>query len=97
MDKDITINLKLVGKEYTMTCSRADEPFYREAADLIKEEYERMLKGFGKKAHVEEKDLLVFTALQIALRLKGLEFRCSEEDDRLQSLDKALSDYMKSL
>lgn len=97
MDKDIAIKLKLVGKEYTMKCSRADEPLYREAADLIKEEYQSMLDRFGAQAHVEEKDLLIYTSLQIALRLKVLEYKCSGEDERLQSLERELSDYLKTL
>ncbi len=97
MDKDIAIKLKLVGKEYTMRCSRADEPLYREAADLIKEEYQNMLDRFGTQTHVEEKDLLIYTSLQIALRLKVLELKCSGEDSRLQSLEKELSNYLKTL
>ena len=95
MDKDITIKLKLAGAEYGMSCQRSDEPLYREAADLGRKEYQVLLDKYADK--VSEKDLLVYTSLQIALRLKRLESECSGENERLQSLEKDLSDYLKSL
>ena len=45
MDKDITIKLKLAGAEYGMSCQRSDEPLYREAADLVRKEYQVLLAG----------------------------------------------------
>jgi cell division protein ZapA (FtsZ GTPase activity inhibitor) len=95
MDKNITIVLKLAGSDYRMRCSSEDEPLYREAADLIRKEYQRMLDAY--QANVGEKDLLVYTLLQVAMRLKILESKYSGENDRLQSLERDLSDYLKTL
>lgn len=97
MDKNITINLKLVGSMYTMSCSRSNEALYREAADLIEKEYQKMLDRYGKNSSVKEKDLIAYTLLQVALRLKSLESEHADGLERLSSLNGELTEYLKTL
>lgn len=95
MDNNITINLELVGSIYTMSCLRSEEHLYREAADLIKKEYQAWLEKFRNNPKVNEKDLAAFTLLALALRLKSMDEREIRNTEKLKSLDTDLSDFLK--
>ncbi len=97
MDNNITINLKLVGSMYTMSCPRNNEALYREAADLIEKEYKKMLDRYGNNSSVKEKDLIAYTLLQVALRLKSLESEHADGLESLDSLNGELTDFLKTL
>ena len=94
MDDNITIKLELAGSDYKVKCLRSEEPLYREAADLIKKVHKNKTKAVGANAGVKEEVILTFDLLEVALQLKRLESKCSEESMRLQSLEEELSKYL---
>ncbi|MCQ2226102.1 MAG: cell division protein ZapA [Paludibacteraceae bacterium] len=88
------INLELVGKRYSMKCSDEEEPLYREAAALIKDEYQSLVNRYGNNAGVKEEDLKAYTLLQLALKLKSIDMDKASMSKRLESLDLDLSNFM---
>lgn len=88
------INLELVGKRYSMKCSDEEEPLYREAAALIKDEYQSLVNRYGNNAGVKEEDLKTYTLLQLALKLKSIDMDKASMSKRLESLDLDLSNFM---
>ncbi len=90
-----TINLELVGKRYQMQCSDKDEPLYREAAALIKDEYQNYVKRFGNNSSVKEEDIIAYTLLALALKLKSSDMDKADALKRMDSLTSDLSNFLE--
>lgn len=95
MTDKITINLELVGKRYAMQCAAEDEPLYREAAALIKDEYQKLVNRFGNNTTVKEADLIAFTLLHLALNLRRFDKEQTTVSERMKSLDADLSSFLR--
>lgn len=93
-EKMITINLELLGQRYSMQCVPEEEPLYREAAALIKDEYQSLVNRYGNNASVRESHLAAYTLLQLALKLKALEQDSNSTSKRLASLDGEMSEFL---
>lgn len=89
-----TINLEVVGKRYVMQCAADEEPLYREAAALIKDEYQKLVNRFGNNSGVKEADLVAYTLLQLALNLKKIDTDRAKTSERMEALDADLTEFL---
>ena len=89
-----TINLELVGNKYPLQCAAEDEPLYREAAALIKDEYQGLVNRFGNNAAVREEAIVAFTLLQLALKLKISDRDSANVSKRMESLKADLANFL---
>lgn len=93
MTEQLSIKIKIDGREYPLKVDRDDEEKYRKAAKIIND---IILQYRQKYSSSNTQDFLAMTAFQFALKTIELEEKVDRSPlfDELKKLDEELSDYL---
>jgi cell division protein ZapA len=93
---EITINIMVAERTYKLKIDREGEERVRKAATVINDRIKLYAEAYAYK---DNQDLLAMTALHLATSEASLEaelsFKSQELDQKLQQLDKLLSDNIQ--
>ena len=92
--KIIRINIKIDGKNFTLTIDKDDEERHRLAAKRVNEIVRKYREQFGE---MDSKDILAMAAFQIALSKTELQQRNDKTlfIEELKNLNDDISDFLK--
>lgn len=92
---EISVKLKIAGREYPLSVKAAEEEMVRKAAELINQQVNEYEKNYSVN---NKQDLLAMSALQLATQVVKAQQASSEFKpelkDQLVELERYVSDYL---